>query len=71
MSYKVIAKNNIKNSFGLYRNYFGSLALVLTLFNTLQIFANDKVIGNALSGSSKLIFMSYVTSCLFTLFTII
>lgn len=70
MSYKVIAKNNIKNSFGLYRNYFGSLALVLTLFNTLQIFANDKVIGNALSGSSKLIFMSYVTSCLFTLFTI-
>lgn len=70
MNYKVIAKNNIKNSFGLYKNYFVSLSIVLALFNTLQIFAKDHVIADSLSGSAKVEFMSYVTSVLFTLFTI-
>lgn len=70
MDFKVIAKNNIKNAFGLYKNYFISLFLVITLFGTLQIFAKDKVITNALSESSKVEFMSYVTSALFTLFTV-
>ena len=70
MNYKVIAKNNIKNSFGLYRNYFISLSLILGLFNTLQIFAKDHVIADSLSSSAKVEFMSYVTSVLFTLFTI-
>ena len=70
MNYKIIAKNNIKNSFGLYKNYFVSLSIVLALFNTLQIFAKDHVIADSLSGSAKVEFMSYVTSVLFTLFTI-
>ena len=70
MNYKVIAKNNIKNSFGLYRNYFISLSLILGLFNTLQIFAKDHVIADSLSSSAKVEFMSYVTSVLFTLFTL-
>ena len=70
MNYKIIAKNNIKNSFGLYRNYFISLSLILGLFNTLQIFAKDHVIADSLSSSAKVEFMSYVTSILFTLFTI-
>ena len=70
MNYKVIAKNNIKNSFGLYKNYFVSLSIALALFNTLQIFAKDHVIADSLSGSAKVEFMSYVTSVLFTLFTI-
>ncbi|RMC38727.1 ABC transporter permease [Lactobacillus sp. ESL0236] len=70
MNYKVIAKNNIKNGFGLYQNYFISLSLILGLFNTLQIFAKDHVIADSLSSSAKVEFMSYVTSILFTLFTI-
>lgn len=70
MDFKVIAKNNIKNAFGLYKNYFVSISLIITLFGTLQIFAKDKVITDALSESSKVEFMSYVTSVLFTLFTV-
>ncbi|RMC40304.1 ABC transporter permease [Lactobacillus sp. ESL0233] len=70
MNYKVIAKNNIRNGFGLYQNYFISLSLILGLFNTLQIFAKDHVIADSLSSSAKVEFMSYATSILFTLFTI-
>ncbi|WP_294762729.1 ABC transporter permease [uncultured Lactobacillus sp.] len=69
MKFQKIAKNNIKNSFGLYKDYFISLSLIIALFNTLQIFAKDNTITYALSDSGKVEFMSYVTSFLFTLFT--
>lgn len=61
---------NLKKNFKLYKNYFLSVLLMLTLFNTVELFASDKIVVDSLAGSSRMKSMSSVILTLFMLFTI-
>ena len=65
-----IGIKNIKNNFKLYQNYFLSMLLMLTLFNTVELFSLDKIIAENLAGSSRIKSMSSVILSMFTLFII-